>query len=97
MEMDITVKDVIFKIRSLRNIYNSEKLKLKKSCDHYIYTILYKSKIPWLGSLDVLKNIDSCTRTNTSSLVTIYIFVTFISDALINESYSVPKIRFLDQ
>lgn len=62
MEMD-TVKDVIGKIRSLRNTFNNEMLKAKK------YDALaaspeefYHSKIPWLPYMDFLKNIEFNTR-----------------------------------
>lgn len=70
MAMDLTVKFVISKIRSLRNTYNNEMLKSKKSVMNGRNRI-YKSKIPWLDSLDFLKNIDSCTRTNTDILVSV--------------------------
>lgn len=61
MDMDLTEKGVILKIRSLRNTYNNELLKFKKSVTT---GQIYKSKIPWLDSMDCLMNIVSSTRTN---------------------------------
>nr|CAI5859597.1 unnamed protein product [Callosobruchus analis] len=95
MEMDITVKDVISKIRSLGHTHNSKMLKLKKSMTTGMAASqLYKSKIPWLGTLDFLKNTDSCRRTNTDSLGRIYIFLTFISEAKVNHTL-VTKFRLI--
>ncbi|XP_028038280.1 uncharacterized protein LOC114249014 [Bombyx mandarina] len=68
MEMQC-VKEVVGKIRSLRNTYNNELLKAKKSNTTGMATNdLYISKIPWLCSLDFLKNIDSYTRENTENM-----------------------------
>ncbi|CAF4882880.1 unnamed protein product [Pieris macdunnoughi] len=54
------VKEVVGKIRSLRNTYNNELLKAKKSRTTGMGTNkLYITKIPWLSHLDFLKNIDS--------------------------------------
>lgn len=71
MEMQ-NVKEVVGKIRSLRNTYNNESLKTKKSNTTGMATNdLYISKIPWLSHLDFLKNIDSYTRENTENVVSI--------------------------
>nr|XP_037874534.1 uncharacterized protein LOC119628408 isoform X2 [Bombyx mori] len=68
MEMQC-VKEVVGKIRSLRNTYNNELLKAKKSNTTGMATDdLYISKIPWLCRLDFLKNIDSYTRENTENM-----------------------------
>nr|XP_021208640.1 uncharacterized protein LOC110386542 [Bombyx mori] len=68
MEMQY-VKEVVSKIRSLRNTYNNELLKAKKSNTTGMATNdLYISKIPWLCRLDFLKNIDSYTRENTENV-----------------------------
>ncbi|CAB3249210.1 unnamed protein product [Arctia plantaginis] len=68
MEMQ-NVKEVVAKIRSLRNTYNNELLKAKKSNTTGMATNdLYISKIPWQCHLDFLKNIDSYTRENTENV-----------------------------
>ncbi|KAL4703630.1 hypothetical protein ACJJTC_007657 [Scirpophaga incertulas] len=68
MEMG-SVKDVVSKIRILRNTYNNEMLKAKKFNTTGMGTDeLYVSKIPWLAHMDFLKNIDSYTRENTENL-----------------------------
>lgn len=49
-----SVKDVISKIRTLRNTYNNETLKATKKRNST--GELYISKIPWLSHLDFIKN-----------------------------------------
>ncbi|XP_045529961.1 uncharacterized protein LOC123717799 [Pieris brassicae] len=67
MEMQ-NIKEVVGKIRSLRNTYNNELLKAKKSHTTGMGTNkLYISKISWLSHLDFLKKIDSNTREKTEN------------------------------
>lgn len=74
MEMG-TVKEVVSKIRILRNTYNNELLKGKKCTKTGMGTNeVYVSKIPWLIHMDFLKNIDSYTRENTENMVRYYYF-----------------------
>ncbi|XP_053625557.1 uncharacterized protein LOC128683690 [Plodia interpunctella] len=67
------VKDVIGRIRILRNTFNNETLKAKK-CSATGMPI-YVSKIPWLSHMDFLKNIDGHTReyTNTENVTSNFI------------------------
>lgn len=70
-----TVKEVVSKIRILRNTYNNELLKGKKCTKTGMGTNeVYVSKIPWLIHMDFLKNIDSYTRENTENMVRYYYF-----------------------
>ncbi|CAF4837798.1 unnamed protein product [Pieris macdunnoughi] len=69
MEMQ-NVKEVVGKIRSLRNTYNNELLKTTKSNTGMGINKLYISKIPWLSHLDFLKNIDSYTREKIENVAT---------------------------
>lgn len=59
-----TIKDVISKIRILRNTYNNELLKARKMSAEI--DEVYVSKIPWLSHMDFLQQID--TRENSSYL-----------------------------
>lgn len=65
-EMESMV-DVVSKIRILRNTYNNEILKAKKSME--MADKLYVSKIPWLNHLDFIKNIESDRTENSVSLI----------------------------
>ncbi|GBP34895.1 hypothetical protein EVAR_26484_1 [Eumeta japonica] len=61
MGMGMTVTSVIAKIRTLRNTYNNEILKAKKAAAK---GKMYMSKIPWLPSMEFLKDIEPLTRKN---------------------------------
>ncbi|KAL0821609.1 hypothetical protein ABMA28_005059 [Loxostege sticticalis] len=63
-EMESMV-DVVSKIRILRNTYNNEILKAKKSME--MADKLYVSKIPWLNHLDFIKNIESDRTENSAT------------------------------
>ncbi|CAH1954629.1 unnamed protein product [Acanthoscelides obtectus] len=68
MQME-SVKDVICKIRTLRNTYNNEVMKTKKSNTTGMATDeQYISKIPWIPHMDFLKNTDGYARENTENL-----------------------------
>lgn len=94
-----TIKDVIGKIRTLRNTYNNEILKVKKCYTTGMATDeLYVSKIPWLTHMDFLKNIDGYTREckcfyfiiSTKNINTVFAFnksfCLAILDALVQQS-----------
>ncbi|CAK1594254.1 unnamed protein product [Parnassius mnemosyne] len=95
MEMD-TVKEVVSKIRILRNTYNNELLKAKKCNTTGMGTDeVYMSKIPWLPHMHILKNIDSYTRENTENLTPN--IAPYTQEASVYESndeeFTVPRIN----
>ncbi|KAM3961432.1 uncharacterized protein ACR2FA_004546 [Aphomia sociella] len=90
MQME-TVKDVVGKIRTLRNTYNNETLKAKKCNATGMATDeLYISKIPWLPHMGFLKNIDSYTRENTENMAPNITQEALVSEAS-NEEFTVPR------